>query len=143
MSGAVSEVTTFAAAPLRPVRLGKLDVVLEKGADGVIHIRAAQPLGKYHRKLSDALELWARTTPERVFLAQRDSQGNWRKLSYAQVLSDVRRTGAALLRRGLSPDKPIVVLSGNDIEHALLGLAATYVGIPYACLLYTSDAADE
>jgi feruloyl-CoA synthase len=132
MSGAVSEVTTFAAAPLRPVRLGKLDVVLEKGADGVIHIRAAQPLGKYHRKLSDALELWARTTPERVFLAQRDSQGNWRKLSYAQVLSDVRRTGAALLRRGLSPDKPIVVLSGNDIEHALLGLAATYVGIPYA-----------
>src|SRR6185369_10228864 len=103
MSGAVSEVTTFAAAPLRPVRLGKLDVVLEKGADGVIHIRAAQPLGKYHRKLSDA-----------------------------QVLSDVRRIGAALLRRGLSPDKPIVVLSGNDIEHALLGLAATYVGIPYA-----------
>ena len=73
-----------------------------------------------------------RTAPERTFLAQRDAQGNWRKLSYAQVLSDVRRIGAALLRRGLSPDKPIVVLSGNDIEHALLGLAATYVGIPYA-----------
>jgi len=132
MASAVSEATTSAAAPLRPVRLGKLDVVLEQRADGVIHIRAAQPLGKYHRKLSDALEHWARTAPERVFLAQRDSQGNWRKLSYAQVLSDVRRIGAALLRRGLSPDKPIVVLSGNDIEHALLGLAATYVGIPYA-----------
>jgi feruloyl-CoA synthase len=132
MSSAVSEVTTSAAAPLRPVRLGKLDVVLEKRADGVIHIRAAQPLGKYHRKLSDALEHWARATPERVFLAQRNSQGDWRKLSYAQVLSDVRRIGATLLRRGLSPDKPIVVLSGNDIEHALLGLAATYVGIPYA-----------
>ena len=132
MSSAVSEVTTSAAAPLRPVRLGKLDVVLEKRANGVIYIRAAQPLGKYHRKLSDALEHWARTAPERVFLAQRDSQGDWRKLSYAQVLSDVRRIGAALLRRGLSPDKPIVVLSGNDIEHALLGLAATYIGIPYA-----------
>src|SRR5215510_14052026 len=132
MSSAVSDVTTPAAAPLRPVRLGKPDVVLEKGAGGVIHIRAAQPLGKYHRKLSDALEHWAKTAPERVFLAQREVQGNWRKLSYAQVLSDVRRIGAALLRRGLSPDKPIVVLSGNDIEHALLGLAATYVGIPYA-----------
>ena len=119
MSSAVSEVTTSAAAPLRPVRLGKLDVVLEKRADGAIHIRAAKPLGKYHRKLSDALEHWARTAPERIFLAQRDLQGNWRKLSYAQVLSDVRRIGAALLRRGLSPDKPIVVLSGNDIEHAL------------------------
>jgi len=132
MSSAVSDVTTSATAPLRPVRLGKLDVVLETHADGVIHIRAAQPLGKYHHRLSDALEHWARTAPDRVFLAQRDSQGDWRKLSYAQVLSDVRRIGAALLRRGLSPDKPIVVLSGNDIEHALLGLAATYVGIPYA-----------
>ena len=132
MSSAVSDVTTPAAAPLRPVRLGKPDVVLEKGAGGVIHIRAAQPLGKYHRKLSDALEHWAKTAPERIFLAQRDGQGNWRKLTYAQVLSDVRRIGAALLWRGLSADKPIVVLSGNDIEHALLGLAATYVGIPYA-----------
>jgi feruloyl-CoA synthase len=132
MSSAVSDVTTPAAAPLRPVRLGKPDVVLEKGAGGIIHIRAAQPLGKYHRKLSDALEHWAKTAPERIFLAQRDGQGNWRKLTYAQVLSDVCRIGAALLRRGLSPDKPIVVLSGNDIEHALLGLAATYVGIPYA-----------
>jgi feruloyl-CoA synthase len=132
MSNPAPKVTTPAAAPLRPVRLGKLDVVLEKGADGVMHIRAAQPLGKYHRKLSDALEHWAKTAPERTFIAQRDSQGDWRKLSYAQVLSDVRRIGAALLRRGLSPDKPIVVLSGNDIEHALLGLAATYAGIPYA-----------
>jgi feruloyl-CoA synthase len=132
MSNPAPTVTTPAAAPLRPVRLGKLDVVLEKGADGVMHIRAAQPLGKYHRKLSDALEHWAKTAPERTFIAQRDSQGDWRKLSYAQVLSDVRRIGAALLRRGLSPDKPIVVLSGNDIEHALLGLAATYAGIPYA-----------
>jgi feruloyl-CoA synthase len=132
MASAVSEITASAAAPLRPVRLGKPDVVLETRAGGVMHIRAAQPLGKYHRKLSDALEHWAKTAPERVFLAQRDAQGNWRKLSYAQVLSNVRRIGAALLRRGLSPDKPIVVLSGNDIDHALLGLAATYVGIPYA-----------
>lgn len=132
MPSVASEVTTSAAAPLRPVRLGKPDVVLEKSADGTMRIRAAQPLGKYYRKLSDALEYWARTAPERVFLAQRDPQEKWRTLSYAQVLSDVRRIGAALLRRGLSADKPIVVLSGNDIEHALLGLAATYVGIPYA-----------
>lgn len=132
MPSAASEIKTYAAAPLRPVRLGKLDVVLERRTGGVIHIRTAQPLGSYHRKLSDALEHWAKAAPERVFLAQRDAQGQWRKLNYAQVLSDVRRIGAALLRRGLSADKPIVVLSGNDIEHALLGLAAMYVGIPYA-----------
>ena len=44
----------------------------------------------------------------------------------------VRRIGAALLTRNLSAERPIVILSGNDLEHALLGLAANYVGIPYA-----------
>ena len=44
----------------------------------------------------------------------------------------MRRVGAALLTRNLSDERPIVILSGNDLEHALLGLAANYVGIPYA-----------
>ena len=67
-----------------------------------------------------------------MFLAQRDAKGQWRRLSYAEVLANVQRIAAALLRRGLSSEKPIVILSGNDIEHALLALAAMYVGIPYA-----------
>ena len=110
------------AAPLRPVRLGRLDPVIEQCADGAVHIRAAQKLGPYHDTLSKPLEHWAKIAPERLFLAQRDTQGEWRKLTYSQVLSDIRRIAAVLLRRGLSAEKPIVVLSGNDIEHALLGL---------------------
>lgn len=121
-----------AAAPLRPVRLGALDAVLERSADGIIHIRSAQVLAPYHSKLSEPLEHWAKAAPERVFLGQRDAQGRWRTLNYAQVLSDVKRIGAALLRRGLTAEKPIAIISGNDIEHALLALAALYVGIPYA-----------
>src|SRR5664280_3807741 len=74
----------------------------------------------------------AKAAPERVFLGQRDAQGRWRTLSYAQVLALTKRIGAALLRRGLSPERPIAVISGNDIEHALLALAAMGVGIPYA-----------
>jgi len=121
-----------AAAPLRPVRLGALDAVLERSADGTIHIRSAQVLAPYHSKLSEPLEHWAKAAPERVFLGQRDAEGRWRTLNYAQVLSDVKRIGAALLRRGLTAEKPIAIISGNDIEHALLALAALYVGIPYA-----------
>jgi feruloyl-CoA synthase len=119
-------------APLRSVRLGALDAILERRGDGVILIRAKQPLGTYHRKLSEPLEHWAKAAPERTFLAQRDAQGEWRKLSYAEVLAQVKRIGATLLRRGLSAERPIAIVSGNDIEHALLGLAAMYVGIPYA-----------
>jgi len=71
-----------AAAPLRPVRLGKLDPLIERRAGGVIHIRSTQELGRYHDKLSQALEHWAATAPDRLFLAQRDAQDEWRKLSY-------------------------------------------------------------
>ncbi len=85
---------------------------------------------------------WAKAAPDRVFMAERPSyppplagegrEGPWRTITYAQMLDRVRRIGAALLTRNLSADRPIVILSGNDLEHALLGLAANYVGIPYA-----------
>ena len=120
------------AAPLRAVRLGQFDAVLEREQSGVIHIRTAQVLPPYHATLSEPLEHWAKAAPDRMFLAQRDAEGRWRKLSYAQVLATTRRIGAALLRRGLSPERPIAVISGNGIEHALLALAAMHVGIPYA-----------
>lgn len=120
------------AAPLRPVRLGAFDPLLERGPGGVIHIRTTQVLAPYHATLSEPLEHWAKAAPERVFLGQRDADGNWRTLTYAQVLARVKRIGAALLRRGLSADRPIAIISGNDIEHALLALAAVLVGIPYA-----------
>src|SRR5262249_18386337 len=77
----------------------------------------------------------ARTAPERAFLVERDAGDTgdtWRALTYAEVLREVRRIGAALLARSLSPDRPLVILSGNDINHALVGLAAMHVGIPYA-----------
>ena len=77
------------ATPLRPVRLGAFDAVLERSADGIIHIRTAQVLGPYHSKLSEPLEHWAKAAPERVFLGQRDAEGRWRTLSYAQVLAQV------------------------------------------------------
>jgi feruloyl-CoA synthase len=120
------------SAPLRAVRLGALDAVLDRRADGTIYIRTSQDIGHYHRKLSEPLEYWAKAAPDRVFLAQRDAQDQWRTLIYAETLDKVRRIGASLLRRGLSADRPIVIISGNSIEHALLALAAMYVGIPYA-----------
>ncbi|MCK9907613.1 feruloyl-CoA synthase [Microbacteriaceae bacterium K1510] len=122
----------FTAAPLRAVRLGAPDAVVERRSDGTLYVRAGQPLAAYHDKISLPLEHWAQAAPDRVFLAQRDSDDRWRELTYAQVFDAVKRIGASLLRRGLSPEQPIAVLSSNCIEQALLGLAAMYVGVPYA-----------
>jgi len=119
-------------APVRPVRLGPQDYTLERRPDGSIIIRSPREPEPYPAKLTERLEYWARTAPDRPFLAQRVDGGDWRKITYAQALDLVRRIGTALLARNPSPERPIVILSGNDIEHALLGFAANYIGIPYA-----------
>jgi feruloyl-CoA synthase len=121
-----------AQVPLRPVSLGVFKVAQEQRRDGTLLIRCTAPLGPYPAKLTLQLEHWAAAAPQRVFLAQRDGTNGWRTLTYAQVLNEVRRIAAALLLRDLSPERPIAILSGNDIEQALLGLAAMYVGVPYA-----------
>lgn len=123
---------TNTRAPLRPVALGTLDPVIERKPDGTIYMRSAKRLADYPATLIDSLEHWARTTPDRIFLAQRDPANEWRKLTYAQALAEVRRIAAGLLKRDVSVERPIAVLSGNDIEQALLALAAMFVGIPYA-----------
>lgn len=84
------------------------------------------------RSLPDRLVHWASERPDTVYLAERDENGDWRKLTYAQVLSTVRAIGAALLSHGLGPDRPVLILSENSIDHALLGLASQYVGVPYS-----------
>ncbi|HXF89153.1 MAG TPA: feruloyl-CoA synthase [Xanthobacteraceae bacterium] len=118
--------------PQRPVRLGPRDVVMRRGQDGAIYLRSPHALGPYPAKLTERLVHWAQAAPERIFLAQRDAAGAWRTFSYSEALAQVRRIGQALLKRNLSSERPIVILSENDIAHALLGLAANYVGIPYA-----------
>jgi feruloyl-CoA synthase len=119
-------------ASVRPVRLGPRDITLEHRPDGAILIRSPHPLAPYPDKLTERLQYWAASAPDRSFMAQRDAGGGWRRITYAQTLDLVRRIGAALLRYGLTPERPLVILSGNDIEHALLGLAANYIGVPYA-----------
>src|ERR1700757_3123524 len=119
-------------APLRAVNLGPADVVVERRGDGTILMRSPHPLPPYPRMLTERLAHWAKAAPERIFLAQRDAADRWRTMSYAQTFAAVRAIAAALLQRGLSAERPVAILSGNDIEHALLGLGAMHVGVPYA-----------
>jgi feruloyl-CoA synthase len=132
MATSVRERRPDPAPPVRPVRLGPRDVMVERRPDGTIHLKSPHALPPYPAKLTERLEYWAAAAPERTFLAQRDAAGMWRKITYAQTLEQVRRIGAALIQRDLAPERPLAILSGNDIEHALVALAAIYVGIPYA-----------
>jgi feruloyl-CoA synthase len=120
------------SAPVREVRLGPFDLALQRCSDGTLRAGSPHPLGGYPARLTQCLEHWAERAPERTFLAKRGPDDAWRRLRYADTLRQVRGLGQALLARGLSAERPLAILSGNDLEHALLGLAALHVGVPYA-----------
>ena len=117
---------------IRRVRLASPPLSVERRADGTVYVRSSQPLGAYPRALTERLDYWAERAPDRLFLAQRGPDGEWRRITYAQARARARRVAAALLGRGLSAERPIAVLSANGIEHAVLELAAMYIGVPYA-----------
>lgn len=106
-------------------------IEIENRADGVTLVRPTGELPAYPRRVTDRLVHWAGETPEEIFLAEKDGDG-WRRLSYGAALGQVRAIGQALLDRGLSAERPVLILSGNGIEHALLALACQHVGVPYA-----------
>ena len=105
------------------------DVVREDRPDGSILLRSRVPLGPVVRNTGAWLHRWAQEAPDRVFLAERSGQG-WREVRYADTLGQVRSLASSLLGRGLGPETPIVIMSGNSVDHGLLALAAQYVGVP-------------
>ena len=107
---------------------------IETRDDGTILMAQPDPLPEYSPILADYLDEWAHNTPAQTWFAQRDKGGDWRRISYGEGRELARKIGAQLLGMGLGPEKPLLILSGNSLEHALLGAACFYVGIPYAPL---------
>lgn len=129
---AASNATTDAArAPLRPISFGRPAVRMERRADGTIYVHPTATLNDYPRRLTDRLHHWVEREPNRVFMAERAADGGWRTITYAQLLDASRHVASALLARGLSAERPVMILSGNSIDHALLAFGAFYAGIPF------------
>ena len=108
------------------------DAVVSRDERGRVRIRSPHALGPYPTAITDRLVEWAERAPDRTFLAARGADGAWERLTYRMVFERTRAVGQALLDRGLSVDRPIVILSGNGLDHAVLALAAMHVGVPYA-----------
>ena len=117
--------------PLRAISFGNPAVRIDRRDDGTIYLKPKMALGEYPARLTDRLHHWAGLEPNRVFMAERDASRGWRQITYAQLLASTRSIASALLARGLSPDAPIVILSGNSIDHALMAFGALYAGIPF------------
>jgi feruloyl-CoA synthase len=124
-------VTEPASAPFRPIAYAAPNIRAERAADGSILIRSATPLGAYDPSLARMFHAAAAAQPARVFLAERAGDG-WRTVTYAQARALVDGLAQALIDRGLSAERPVMILSGNAIDHALLILAGFAAGVPVA-----------
>ncbi len=113
-----------------PSMLAPPSVEVIDGPDGSFILRSTLPLGEPVRCIGEWLEHWARTTPDAVFLAERGADDAWRRLSYREVRQQVGRIAQSLLDLQLPAGKPLVVLSDNAVDHALLLLAGMHIGQP-------------
>ena len=116
-------------------------VTTETRADGTLIVRAGQAMPAHARCTGDWLIANAAAKPDHIFFAERTGftatdmvPGAWRTITYAQALARVRSLGEGLLARKLSAERPVVILSDNSIDHAMLTFACQYIGVPVAPL---------
>ncbi len=106
------------------------DVAMERRDDGTIVLRSRHALPEWEPSLSAVLRKRAGTHPDRPLAARRDSAGGWVTLSYGEAAEKACAIGHALVGLGLGPEKPVMILSGNSLEHLLVSLGAYFARVP-------------
>ena len=117
----------------RFVQLGSHDVQYQYQGQ-ILYIEPTEQLKPYPQKLTDRLIHFAKTQPDHIFAAKRNAQGQWVKLSYADTLQRAWHIAQALHQRNLSQERPLLILSGNDLEHLTLSMGAMLAGVPFSAI---------
>src|SRR4051794_22935269 len=131
MSGNAAAVLTQPA--FRKIEWLPRDIDVERRPDGVIVLKSRIPLQAYEKHIPASLAKWARQAPERIWLAQRGGpERQWHKVSYGEAKRAVDGLTQGLLNLGLSEGRPVTILSGNSIEHALMTQTAMQARLPAA-----------
>ena len=116
------------------IELWKPVIHSETRPDGSILVWNEEPLARYPRCMTERFMHWAETVPERVWMAERGPAREMIEITYGEAAKQIRSIGSALVARGLSVERPLLILSGNSIVHALMALGAQHVGVPSAAL---------
>jgi feruloyl-CoA synthase len=132
-----------AKPPFKSVNFAPVDVQRTGNADGTILLRSRAPLPDYDPSLAALFRRAVEKAPAQLYLAERAGDG-WRKVTYEEARAIVDGVASALLERGLSAERPVVILSGNAVDHGLLTLACEHAGIPVApiSVAYSLQSAD-
>jgi feruloyl-CoA synthase len=117
--------------PFLPLPFKLPDIDVKRGHGGVVYLTSRLPLGDIPRSIPHVLDKRAAEHPDRPWLKERaPGHGPWRTVTFGEGARITRSLAQALIDRGLGPDAPLLILSGNSIEHALMSLAAQRIGAP-------------
>ncbi len=118
--------------PFHKLKTIKIDIQKEAHTEGGVVLKSTVALKNRPYQMTRRLMYWAKKTPNKVFLGQRDAHDNWQTITYKETFEKVQRVADALLQTPVSPERPIAILSENSIEHGLMALAALHIGVPYS-----------
>ena len=126
----------MSAPKFRSMTFGVTRVVCNDGEPGTQYLRAEQALQAFPARITDRLQHWADNAPDRSFVARREKladgkTGDWQHVTYAHAWQYARSIAQGLIDRGLNVDRPVVILSENDLEHAMLTLGCMLAGVPF------------
>jgi feruloyl-CoA synthase len=121
--------------PVLALKFLEAGVSAERRPDGSTVLRTEAPFAPAEALVHNYLRQWALARPQQIFLAERSVDGNnWQTVSYAEAFDAAARLATAFAARGLGPQRPILIVSGNGITHQLVALAAMMAGVPYTPL---------
>jgi feruloyl-CoA synthase len=106
------------------------EIAMTRDPDGTVLLESRQPLKDYERSMCAVLRRRAAEHPDRLLAAGRNPDGTWSPLTYADARSKADALAQAFLDLGLGPERPVMVLSGNSVEHLLVSLGAYTAGVP-------------
>ena len=126
----------MSAPKFRPLRFGVTRVTLKDGVPGTHYLKADQDLQAFPERLTDRLQHWAQIKPTQTLFARRvkladGNLGDWRHVTYAEAWQTARNIAQGLINRGLNAERPVVIMSENSLEHALLALGCMVAGVPF------------
>ncbi len=125
---------TYKESPFLDIKMGATNIEKTIKTDGSVYLKSAIELQQHPNRMTERLVYWAKKTPDKVFLAQKNSKDEWDSLSYREAFQKVQSISQYLLKTNVSVERPVVILSENSIEHGLMALACLHVGLPFSSL---------
>lgn len=118
--------------PFREVPYLPQKIDVDRRDDGTVLLNNGQPLKASPPHMLWPLKHWAEQAPDRIWLAQRDpvnpAAEGWQTISYADAWERVQAIAQGFLNSGA--EAPVMILSRNTIDHALVMYGAMLASLP-------------